>query len=97
MAVGHQLQIEKRRDQGIEGHFDSSHAEKQLVAYFISKHVLIESDGEELLQQATPPVLLKKATILVSRPPCSDCSQFIQAVNKALSLMYQSSTAQRDD
>jgi hypothetical protein len=87
MAVGHQLRIEKRRDQGIEGHFHASHAEKQLVAYFISKHVLIESDGEELLQQARPPVLLKQATILVSRPPCSDCLQFIEAVNKALSLM----------
>lgn len=50
-TVGHQLQIEERRDQGIEGRFYASHAEKQLIACFISKHVLLESDGEELQQQ----------------------------------------------
>ena len=86
-TVGHQLQIEKHRDQGIEGQFFASHAEKQPIAYFISKHVLIESEGEELLQRAKPPVLLEEATILVSRPPCDDCFKFIGAVNTTLSLM----------
>lgn len=86
-AVGHQLQIEKHRDQGIEGHYFASHAEKQLIAYFISKHVLIGYEGEELLQRAKPPVLLKQVTILVSRPPCGDCLQFVGAVNTTLSLM----------
>jgi hypothetical protein len=87
MTVSHQLRIEERRDQGIEGQFFASHAEKQLIAYFISKHVLIEPEGEELLQRAKPPVLLKQATILVSRPPCGDCLRFIEAVNATLSLM----------
>lgn len=67
--------------------FFASHAEKQLIVYFISKHVLIESEGEELLQRAQPPILLKQATILVSRPPCDGCLQFIGAINTTLCLM----------
>jgi hypothetical protein len=86
-TVGHQLQKEGRRDQGKEGQYFASHAEKQLIAYFISKHVLIETEDDELLQSARPPVLLKQATILVSRPPCGDCFQFIETVNTALGLM----------
>jgi hypothetical protein len=66
-TVGHQLQMEERRDQGKEGQYFASHAEKQLIAYFISKHVLIETEDEDLLQRAKPPVLLKQAIILVSR------------------------------
>ncbi|KAL8918576.1 MAG: hypothetical protein Q9172_005366 [Xanthocarpia lactea] len=85
--IGHQLPIDQHRDQGVEGHFFASHAEKQLIAYFISKHVLLEYGEQELLQQAKPPVLLKQATILVSRPPCHDCSKFIGAVNKNLRLV----------
>jgi len=84
--VGHRLQQEKQRDQGKEGRYFATHAEKQLVAYFIDKHVLIASEDDELLR-AKPPVLLKQATILVSRPPCSDCLQFIETVNKALGLV----------
>jgi len=86
-TVRHQLPIHKQRDQGEEGRYFASHAEKQLVAYFISKHVLIKIEDDELLQSARPPVLLKQATILVSRPPCDDCLQFIETVNMALSLM----------
>jgi hypothetical protein len=86
-TVGHQLQMEERRDQGKEGQYFASHAEKQLIAYFISKHVLIETEDEDLLQRAKPPVLLKQAIILVSRPPCGDCLQFIETVNTTLGLM----------
>lgn len=85
--VGHELPIDQRRDQGVQGHFFASHAEKQLVPYFISKHVLTECEEQELLQRAKPPTLLKQATILVSRPPCDDCSKYIEAVNTNLSLM----------
>jgi hypothetical protein len=85
--VGHQLPIEERRDQGEEGRYFASHAEKQLVAYFISKHVLIKTEDDEPLQSAKPPVLLKQATILVSRPQCGSCLQSIETVNGALGLM----------
>ena len=53
----------------------------------MDKHVLIETEDDELLQRAKPPVLLKQATILVSRPPCGDCLQFIETVNKAFGLV----------
>lgn len=84
--VGHRLQRHSRYDQGKEGQYSASHAEKQLVACFISKHVLIETEDEDLLQWAKPPVLLTQATIPVSRPPCSDCLQFIETVNTTLGL-----------
>ena len=35
--VGHRLQQEKQRDQGKEGQYFATHAEKQLVAYFIGQ------------------------------------------------------------
>ena len=85
--VGHELPIDQHRDQGVKGHFFASHAEKQLIAYFISKHVLIECEEQELLQRAKPPILLKQATITVSCPPCDDCSEFIKAVNTIFRLM----------
>lgn len=84
--VGHELPIDQQRDQGSKGRFFASHAEKQLIAYFINKHVLVECEEQELLQRAKRPILLKQATILVSRPPCGDCSGFIEAVNTNLHL-----------
>lgn len=85
--VGHQLEDGGDRDQGTAGQYFACHAEKQLVAYFISKHVLLGSEKPELLQLAKPPVLLSEAVILVSRPPCNDCLDSINAVNINLQLM----------
>ncbi|PHH87826.1 hypothetical protein CDD83_8360 [Cordyceps sp. RAO-2017] len=33
-----------KRDQGIPGQFNASHAEKQLIAYFVHKHLFLESE-----------------------------------------------------
>jgi len=84
--VGHQLRPDHRMDQGRNGRYHACHAEKQLVAYFISKHVLIKGTDNELLQEAAPPVRLTQATVLVSRAVCDDCSRFIATVNKSLRL-----------
>ncbi|PIA97127.1 hypothetical protein CB0940_05713 [Cercospora beticola] len=84
--VGHQLKVDNQRDRGNPGLFSACHAEKQLIAYFISAHALIESEDHEDLLDAKPPVPLRKATILVSRPPCNDCLRFIAAVNSAMGL-----------
>jgi hypothetical protein len=83
--VGHQLRVDVQRDQGIPGQFCACHAEKQLIAYFINKHVLLGSEADVILD-AKPPILLEGATILVSRALCGDCLQFIDAVNSALGL-----------
>jgi hypothetical protein len=84
--VGHRLQGAGHWDQGREGRFHATHAEKQLIAYFIHNHVLIDTEDEELLRRAKPPVVLKWAVILVSESLCGDCTNFIKIVNKALGL-----------
>lgn len=90
-TVGHALKLNQRCDQGVSGQFAACHAEKQLIAYFVSRHVFLglESDeGEPLHQLATarPPVMLRKAKILVSYPPCEDCKRFEMMVNLKLGL-----------
>lgn len=69
-----------------EGQYFGSHAEKQLIAYFVSKHVFIQAGECELLQLAEPPVFLKQAIVLVSRPLCNDCLEFVKAINVTLGL-----------
>lgn len=120
--LGYALKPFVTRDGGIPGQYHACHAERQLIAYFISKHVFIEteirappekrdypvdplakgdinerfsikaeseSDKRGPLHQLTtilPPVMLKKATILVSYPPCEDCKEFTKLVNLKLGL-----------
>ncbi|KAL3438892.1 DYW family of nucleic acid deaminases-domain-containing protein [Aspergillus tetrazonus] len=42
--VGHNLRFDDRYDQGQPGRFYASHAEKQLIAYFIDRHVFLQED-----------------------------------------------------
>ncbi|QKX62544.1 uncharacterized protein TRUGW13939_09705 [Talaromyces rugulosus] len=42
--VGHNLSADSINDQGIPGKFQSSHAEKQLIAYFLDRHVFLPED-----------------------------------------------------
>jgi hypothetical protein len=85
LIVGHELPREGLRDQGRTGKYYATHAEKQLVAYFIDKHILMEED-DSALREVEPPVEMKRAVVLVSRPPCGDCICFIRTVNRALGL-----------
>ena len=117
--VGHTLILD-RKDQRTPGQYHACHAEKQLIAYFIDRHVFLEheksapnstyefsdspirtlgdlqdaglsliyNESADLheLSTITPPVMLKKASILVSSPPCDDCTRFTAAVCKKLKL-----------
>ena len=97
--IGHAL-VPDSWDRGIPGQFHACHAEKQLVAYFISKHMFLQTETRapekafEYLEGGTlhelaaqvPPVLLKQASILVSSPPCGDCECFTRVVNAKLNL-----------
>ena len=119
--IGHAL-VPDTKDRGIAGQFHACHAEKQLIAYFISKHVFLETETrapkkafeylgthyctQDELEEAglrgeyeeggtlhelaakVPSVSLKKASILVSSQPCSDCVCFTEAVNSKLSLRF---------
>lgn len=42
--VGHTLTADLKKDQGIHGRFQASHAEKQLIAYFLDRHVFLPED-----------------------------------------------------
>jgi hypothetical protein len=89
--VSHTLEKTEAYDQGQPGRFHACHAEKQLIAYFISYHVFLphEIDIQGPFQQlalARPPVMLRQAKILVGWKPCNDCIQFVRAVNSLLGL-----------
>ncbi|KAH7231300.1 uncharacterized protein BKA55DRAFT_598575 [Fusarium redolens] len=100
--VGHHLPADEK-DQGRPGQFNACHAEKQLAAYFISKHVFLSPDlaVDDLgidcehqdmldeLQKVQPPERLQKGTILASRAICKDCNDFVEKVNMALGLMIE--------
>lgn len=42
--VSHNLAANSKKDQGIPGQFQASHAEKQLIAYFLDRHVFLPED-----------------------------------------------------
>lgn len=80
-------------DQGRPGSFNACHAEKQLIAFFLSKHCFLgdevtdpDDDSLRTLYLAQPPVSLQKATILVSTAVCNDCDDFARKVESALGL-----------
>lgn len=42
--VGHTLSADPQKDWGVPGKFQASHAEKQLIAYFLDRHVFLPED-----------------------------------------------------
>ncbi|CAI7592048.1 unnamed protein product [Penicillium glandicola] len=42
--VGHTLSADATKDQGIQGKFQASHAEKQLIAYFLDRHIFLPEE-----------------------------------------------------
>lgn len=89
-------------DRGIPGQFYACHAEKQLIAWFVDRHLLSvrtkrrDATGVETLEgmmeelslrlRYEPPVSLKKAEIFVCRPVCQSCVVFAERVNSAFGL-----------
>lgn len=75
-------------DRGIRGRYYASHAEKQLIAYFVSKYAVLDQD-HWCLKEAIPPVMIKIAHIIVSRGVCHDCKNFVAFINRKLSLSLE--------
>ena len=44
--IGYELAAEEEKDQGVRGSYNASHAEKQLIAYFINRHIFLEDELE---------------------------------------------------
>ncbi|KAJ5713715.1 uncharacterized protein N7483_010896 [Penicillium malachiteum] len=42
--VSHSLAVDASKDHGIRGQYHASHAEKQLIAYFLDRHVFLDED-----------------------------------------------------
>ena len=89
--IGYALAPHESLDHDRPGQFYACHAEKQLIAYFISRHVFLKPELDEggplhRLATAKPPIMLKQATILVSSPPCDDCIRFEKTMNRHLGL-----------
>jgi hypothetical protein len=67
-------------DLGTEGRIYASHAEKQVMAYFVRMHCFLEDGYEEIkmdrLKMLPPHAGLREAWIAVDRSPCKDCNIF---------------------
>ncbi|KAL8774249.1 MAG: hypothetical protein Q9209_001000 [Squamulea sp. 1 TL-2023] len=63
----------------------ASHVEKQLMAFYVAKHVVLDDDDDKELQMVKPPGLPIEATIVVSKDViCPDCEDFIERVRAAV-------------
>ncbi|CAG8949787.1 hypothetical protein HYFRA_00004110 [Hymenoscyphus fraxineus] len=49
--VRHELAEDSARDRGEPGRFNASHAEKQLTAYFINRHVFLPQEKQHYIQE----------------------------------------------
>ncbi|CAG8983690.1 hypothetical protein HYALB_00006259 [Hymenoscyphus albidus] len=49
--VRHELAEDSARDRGEPGRFNASHAEKQLTAYFINRHVFLPQEKQHSIQE----------------------------------------------
>lgn len=96
--VGHELTPEPFPHSGVPGQWNACHVEKQLVAWFLSRHVILpdelgdeceEQDRLDALLAVQPPTRLKSARILVSKEVCRCCREFIKKVNQAFRLTLE--------
>ena len=62
----------------------ASHVEKQLVAYYVYKHVLLPDECEEL-KKVKPPMQPVRATIVINKKEvCHCCRVFLNKVRERL-------------
>jgi len=77
--ISHKLKAHNL-DHGIEGRVYASHAEKQVMAYFVRMHCFLEDGYEEdkmgRLKIPPPHAGLREAWIAIDRSPCKDCNLF---------------------
>jgi len=84
----YRLPADNKKDHGLSGQYYASHAEKQLIAYFVNTHVVSTADPLHL-SGAIPPVMISQAQIIVNKEKCWDCEAFVAAVNAELKLGLQ--------
>jgi hypothetical protein len=104
-AVGHNLKVWPKMDKNRRpGGYYACHTEKQVIAYFLWKHIILQdhvtgglNKDEELeerslklktLEMSKPAVLRIKKNIYVSKNPCDDCKEFQQRVREKTSIDF---------
>lgn len=80
-AIGHKLREDVHRDRGVPGRYSACHAEKQLMAFFLTRHHFTTDEtrsDEDLAKLAAtkPPAKPAVITILVNTEVCDDCKAF---------------------
>ena len=86
-TVGHTLSADLQKDQGIPGQFQASHAEKQLIAYFLDRHVFLPEDIT-LEQRFDEEIGRLNSEIKVMASQCPAVSQFTVPPEIAFHIMY---------
>ncbi|KFZ25422.1 hypothetical protein V502_00098, partial [Pseudogymnoascus sp. VKM F-4520 (FW-2644)] len=96
-VIGHELAQIDQYGRPVPEIFHASHAEKQLMAYFLWMHTTVDQNFEESndegeewgssdevrkLHISKPDVASLKKDIYVSREPCADCKRFQQRLLK---------------
>lgn len=96
--VNHDLTHELIRHSGTVGQWNACHAEKQLVVWFLSRHVILSNELRDeckdenkldALLAVQPPERLKGARILVSKKVYPCCRKIIKKVNQAFGLTLE--------
>jgi len=102
-VIGHDLARTDQYGRAVPETFHASHAEKQLIAYFLWMHTIVDQKFEESsdegemwgstheicqLQSSKPDVASVKKDIYVSREPCPDCKSFQQRIFKEEGILF---------
>jgi Ankyrin repeats (3 copies) len=86
----YQMMTDLSCDQGRPGAFYACHAEKQLMAYFISKHAFLPDETDPTSEHFLPPPgMLKTAKIITSREMCPSCKEFRDMLKKKLGITFE--------
>jgi Ankyrin repeats (3 copies) len=86
-------------DRGKPGLYYACHAEKQLMAFFVSKHVFLPSDRENDFLRGLVAIepdsrhRLRSAKIYVSTEICKDCRSFQERLNSKLDICIMTEKA----
>jgi hypothetical protein len=74
--LSYRLPIDDEYDQGTPGRYQASHAEMQLMAFFLYTYFAYNTGALRNLRRVHPPVTHPKATILSSTEVCIHCWDF---------------------
>ncbi|KAL1968461.1 hypothetical protein VTN77DRAFT_1990 [Rasamsonia byssochlamydoides] len=94
-AIGLPFKSDRRDAKGIPGSYCASHAEAQLMSFFIQKNYIFHdyAEGEvvndDFLQLFMLQPRNQRPQIIVSKEPCTSCKEFAKGVRKRLGIRFE--------